>query len=754
MPNFNGLWTSRQQMQARGGNTWPAVPGAPTSPVATAGNASASVAFTAPAYTGYPANAITGYRVTSSPGGFTGTGLTSPVTVTGLTNGTAYTFTVAAQNVNGYGPESVASSSVTPAPPNYIEEVFSTYLYTGTGTTQTITNNINLSGLGGLLWVKSRSGAYNNLLLDTARGDFALLSNLTTAQSAFDWTANSNGFSSVTDSVAINGSGATYASWTFREQTKFFDVVTYTGNGAGNQDVAHNLGSQPGCIIVKKTSSTGNWIVYHQSISGGENIRLNTTGTAAAFGSPDPLNINGPALFSVGAGPTADDNLNTSGATYVAYLFAHNAGGFGLTGNDNVISCGTYNGNSTTNSINLGYEPQWLLIKRTTVAASDWVLLDNMRGLTVATSDAALCPNNANAEGATVSVSGAIRPTATGFDLLNSNSALNVTGSSYIYIAIRRGPMKVPTLGTSVFQPVIYSGNGSNDRNINTTITPDLIIDMRRDNIMPKYVLDRMRANGRMYSNLTNAESTNTAQFPANTFNVNQTGITVSADEVNTSGRTYVLETFRRAPGFFDVVCYTGTGSATTQAHNLAAIPELMIIKKRNSSTNGGWLVGFYVSASTGIDGVGLNDTAALNTRAWSSGNFNSAPTSSVFGIGSFGVINASADTYVAYLFATLAGVSKVGSYTGTGATQTIACGFAAGARFVLIKRTDTTGDWYVWDSVRGMVVGTDPSLLLNTTAAEVNANSVYTITTGFQIVSTAAGINASGGTYIFLAIA
>ena len=74
----------------------------------------------------------------------------------------------------------------------------------------------------------------------------------------------------------------------------------------------------------------------------------------------------------------------------------------------------------------------------------------------------------------------------------------------------------------------------------------------------------------------------------------------------------------------------------------------------------------------------------------------------------------------------------------------------------MLIKRTDSTGDWYVWDSARGMISGTDPSLLLNSTAAEVNANSVYAISTGFQIVSTAAGINssASGANYIFLAIA
>ena len=117
-------------------------------------------------------------------------------------------------------------------------------------------------------------------------------------------------------------------------------------------------------------------------------------------------------------------------------------------------------------------------------------------------------------------------------------------------------------------------------------------------------------------------------------------------------------------------------------------------------------------------------------------------------------VVNGSGSTYVAYLFATCTGVSKVGTYSGTGATQTISCGFTGGARFVLIKRTDTTGDWYVWDTARGMTSGTDPYLLLNSTAAEVNANNVYTATGGFQIVGTGAGINASGGSYIFLAIA
>jgi hypothetical protein len=100
--------------------------------------------------------------------------------------------------------------------------------------------------------------------------------------------------------------------------------------------------------------------------------------------------------------------------------------------------------------------------------------------------------------------------------------------------------------------------------------------------------------------------------------------------------------------------------------------------------------------------------------------------------------------------------VSKVGSYTGNGTSQTIDCGFTSGARFILIKRTDSTGDWYVWDSARGIVAGNDPHLSLNTTAAEVTTDdSVDAESSGF-IVNQDAGtnVNVDTASYIFLAIA
>ena len=146
-------------------------------------------------------------------------------------------------------------------------------------------------------------------------------------------------------------------------------------------------------------------------------------------------------------------------------------------------------------------------------------------------------------------------------------------------------------------------------------------------------------------------------------------------------------------------------------------------------------------------------DASISFTNAWGTSN----PTTTDFGINdsATGFFYSTA-TAVAYLFATCAGVSKVGSYTGNGGTQAIACGFTGGARFVLIKRTDSTGNWYVYDTARGMTLLTDHYLLLNSTAAETaTLGSVTTTTGGFTVDATIlAAINTNAASYIFLAIA
>jgi hypothetical protein len=711
------------------------------------------VTFTAPSNVG--GSAITNYYAVSNPGQITASSVTSPVTVTGLTNGTSYTFTVWALNSFGPSAYSAASGSVTPSFP-YIEDVFSTWLYTGNGSfspktgVNTITNGIDLASKGGLVWAKLRSSTGDHTLFDTARGVSRNLStNTTGAQALYSGygvtSFNSNGFTLEGNLFGENLNGGLDVSWTFREQPKFFDVVTYTGNGIDGRVISHALGSIPGMIVVKCTSSGGDayaWRVYHRSLGISQTLLLNAT--SAAFAGGD---------WSLGA-PTDStftvrnySSLNENGATYVAYLFAHNAGGFGLTGTDNVISCGSFTVDGSGNSsINLGYEPQWLLMKQTNTTGS-WLMQDTMRGQTADNGYARLLADTSGAE--TSTTTGFIRINATGF---STNGATGLVGD-HIYIAIRRGPMKTPTTGTSVFTTNTYTGTGA-ARTITTGFVTDLVIGQRLDDVSGHATADRLRGDTLyLQTNTTGAEATSDGGSQDITGFDFMTGYGLGVPNnswMNNSGSSCANWAFRRAPGFFDVVCYSGSSSNTTQTHNLGVVPEMMIVKSRNNSRS--WPV--YTSPTGAGNFLFLNSTdeSAGASTYWN----NTTPTASVFSLGTAANTNNSGENYVAYLFATLAGVSKVGSYTGSGTTKQIDCGFTGGARFVLIKRTDVAGAWYVWDSARGIVSGNDPYLLLNSSAAEVtNTDYIDTYSAGFEISSTApAAINANGGTFVFLAVA
>jgi len=635
----------------------------------------------------------------------------------------------------------------------FIEDVFSCFLYTGNGSTQTITNGIDLSTKGGLVWLKSRSlGGEFHRLFDTSRGVNNLLAtNATFAQQTGTSTLtafNTTGFNLGSDpnGYGTNTSAATYVSWTFRKQAKFFDVVTYTGTGS-NTTIAHSLGSIPGSIIIKRTDTAADWAVYHRSLANTQYLVLNSTAAAATgatwWNSTTPTS----SVFSLGTNST----VNASGGTYVAYIFAHDAGGFGLTGTDNVISCGSFTTDGSGNfSVNLGYEPQWVMIKSTnntgvSAAQQNWIIMDSMRGLlTQSGNGARLRANTDEAESSTNDFG----LTATGFESLGNMSA----SAPFIYIAIRRGPMKVPTVGTSVFTPLAYTNSTDGVTISSLTYPADLVITDRINTTSNRAVWDRLRGATRaIYTNLTNAQQDVSDGLSSFASNVGYTtGSGGNAD--NTVNGSQINWVFRRAPSFFDEVCYTGTGSLTTITHNLAAVPELMIVKRRDTGED--WNV--YNSTIGNTAYLRLNTTAASATAGGDALWGSTTPTSSVFTVKTSAGTNASAGTFVAYLFATAAGVSKVGSYTGTATTKQIDCGFTAGARFVLIKRTDSTGDWYVWDTARGIVAGNDSYLLLNSTAAEVTSTDyIDTYSAGFEISSTApAAINANGGSFIFFAVA
>jgi hypothetical protein len=629
----------------------------------------------------------------------------------------------------------------------FVEDVFSTTLYSGTGSFRGINVGIsNFAVAGGMVWMKSRnSGTFGNeihRLYDTARagsgggGTLVCSPSLQSNSADLNFSGSSVTFYSTGTTITVGGgnpnnSDYNYVSWTFRKAPNFFDVVTWTGNGA-NRTIAHNLGSAPGMMIVKRTDAEANWAVYHRGFPspstqyGILNDYLGTPTTATnVWNSTNPT----ASVFSVGTNAL----VNANGGTYVAYLYAHDTASTGL------IQCGSFTTNGSADaSVTLGWEPQWVMIKDLD-NQQYYAIYDNMRGLTSAVSGSRqLFASVSNAEG----TNPVLAINATGF------SINQYTDVNYIYMAIRRGPMRTPTLGTSVFAPVLQQTG---------TITTNFPIDTQFARWTGGPYVNNTTVNDRLrgFSSTTTASDatgliTSSSAGESDAISTLNWGNTTASIPVELSGTSGIYWNFRRAPGFMDVVCYTGNyngSNAPLITHNLGVKPELIIQKKRFGTSAFDWFVVSDVVPGSGIVRYGILNTGAA-FQSINSGLL--APTQT--GFPAF----QSSDSCVAYLFASVPGVSKVGTYTGNGSSQTINCAFTTGARFVLIKRTDSTGDWWVWDTARGIVSANDPALRLNSTAAETTGiDSVDPDSTGFVVnQDSTTNINVNAATYIFLAIA
>jgi len=324
----------------------------------------------------------------------------------------------------------------------------------------------------------------------------------------------------------------------------------------------------------------------------------------------------------------------------------------------------------------------------------------------------------------------------------------------------------------SVFSTDLYTGNGST-RTINNGIDLDgeggLVWIKARTQAYSSVLFDTNRG----FGNYLLSDQTLQQNFAGDlgwtpgTFNTN--GFTLPNDtngSINGS-HDYVSWTFRNAPKFFDSLTYnsssgnvTNFGSAgATVDHSLGSVPGLIIVKCTDTASTS-WKV-YHSGLNGGTNPeeyeiyLNSNSAEAQSSNTW----YDTAPTSTQFTLGYANDINGDVNTvsssYTAYLFASLDGISKVGSYTGNGTNQTIDCGFTAGARFILVKRTDSTGDWYVWDTERGIVSLNDPQLSFSSAAAEVTSyDSIDPDSSGFIVNQISpSNINVSSAKYIFYAI-
>jgi len=328
------------------------------------------------------------------------------------------------------------------------------------------------------------------------------------------------------------------------------------------------------------------------------------------------------------------------------------------------------------------------------------------------------------------------------------------------------------TQANDYFDVSIYTGNDTARTITNGgSFKPDLVWVKKRNAAGNHVLFDAIRGvNKTLYSSQTSAEETATAGTGVTAFASN--GVTLGTELVgvtygstNALNDTYVMWQWRgngssvsntsgtitstvsaNTTAGISIVTYTGTGANATVGHGLGKAPSMIIIKSRSNALD--WIV--YHAGAGNTAALFLNGTNAKDTNSayWQ----NTTPSSTVFSLGTTSAGNTNGATNVAYCFAEVAGFSKFGSYTGNGATDGpfVYCGFRP--RFVMVKRSDTTGDWALLDTARSSNNLSNATLYPNGSFAEDTAVSVDILSNGFKLRGTAA--NGSGGTFIFAAFA
>lgn len=308
--------------------------------------------------------------------------------------------------------------------------------------------------------------------------------------------------------------------------------------------------------------------------------------------------------------------------------------------------------------------------------------------------------------------------------------------------------------GATYFSPALYTGTGStltvaHGLTFNPNQSPNMVWLKSQSAVADHGIFDTARGpwSRALYPNTNGAEVTT-----AGVGSANRTNITIGGDGAfNTNAASYVAWSWRSGavPGF-DIVTYTGTGVNRTVAHALGAIPKFMVVKRRNSTGN--WVT--YTSVTGAGNYILLNATniSTADATVWN----NTAPTSSVFSLGTSVDVNTNGGTYVAYLWSEVPGFSRIGSYTGNGNADGpfVWCGFRP--RFVIFKNITSANNWQIDDAKRDEFNLVDLALFPNLTNVEtVSANNSQDfLANGFKVRGSGTATNGNTNTIAFMAFA
>ena len=371
-----------------------------------------------------------------------------------------------------------------------------------------------------------------------------------------------------------------------------------------------------------------------------------------------------------------------------------------------------------------------------------------------------------------------------GTETAQTNTDENGQGNFYYqppagFLAMCSANITKPTIGPDsdtqaddYFQTVLYTGNATDDTAIAVDFQPDWTWIKKRSDAQEHVLFDSSRgATKRLFSNLTNAESDEATSLKSFT----SSGFTLGThSSVNDNTETFVAWNWKANGGTtssnsdgsitstvqanttagFSIVTYTGAGSAGTVGHGLGAVPKWLIVRNRTEAYN--WKV--YHAGNTSApetDYLVLDNTDATadNVTHWA----DTAPTSTVFSLGTSNALIKNTKTFVAYCFAEIEGYSKFGSYTGNGNNNGTVVFTGFRPAFIMIKRTNSTGNWVIQDSVRQTFNPSDAWLRPNTNDAEGTTSpdlDVDFVSNGFKIRNNGTDNNINGSTYIYMAFA
>tara|TARA_R100001443_G_scaffold29998_1_gene43486 strand:+ start:1 stop:1995 length:1995 start_codon:yes stop_codon:yes gene_type:complete len=644
----------------------------------------------------------------------------------------------------------------------YMQDVFFINTFLGTSSSRNIVNGVKTTE-GALVVSKQRTSPDRDWnWIDTERGATKVLKTNTTGTevtASNSLTAfNNNGFT-IGNAAAWNSNNQRMATWTFRKHPKFFDIKTKTTNSSiGTTTVTHDLECDLGMAIFKSRNQTSqgyNWILWHKNDSG-YYYRLNTNDTRINF-SPNSYNAS-TKTFTLGypMSSSADRLITGNGqdSNLICYFFAsnNNNGDFaGQTGSaGDIIKCGKYTGNGSRENgpaVNVGFRPDFVFITRVNSGDNTW-WLDAQRGISSFANssrgrDQLLRPQGIGYE---ISSDNLIRINPDGFSPESTDNSVNASGNEYLYMAIRAadGTVGKPFDGAGTDYFAMDTGSGDTVQNFDSSFPVGFALYRKNVNGADDDWKLSSRITNRMFMHFKDSESRNS----------NDSFVDFAFDdgwgrEANFDS-TYQSWMWKTGQGC-DCVTYRGTNSARTIKHGLGGVPEMIWVCNRESNED------FYCGHMGNNDGVDPWDYELkinTNSQRGTMGMFNDTPpTSTEFYLLNDNAVNQNDKEHFAVLFRSISGISKCGYYTGTGNnSQYINVGF--GIRFLVIKRTDSSGDWMVFDSLRGFGnSGTNDSILkFNSSFAPTSSNVMNLSSQAFNPRTSDSNLNASGGKYIYYA--